>query len=137
MEAWQAVLLVLVALLVGVLIPAVVQATQALHAVRAAAAAATPALTTITATAGRLERLAGTLEADGRLERALEAIDGLAKTVARFQDTARVATAVGAAVGPAVGAAVRAWRDSRANGAAHPEGAEELSHEGPREEETT
>jgi hypothetical protein len=116
MDAWQAVMLGLAALLVGALLPAVVQLTLALRALRATAARTDLALVAVTDTAQRLDRLAKELEAGGRVERFFEAVDTLSTMASKLSDTARLATAVGAAVGPAVGAAVRAWRSSRGEG---------------------
>jgi len=129
MDAWQAAVLAVVALLIGALVPMLIQASLALRALRAAALQAGPALAALTTTTQRLDRLTARLEADGRLERALEAVDSLARTIIRFQDTARVATAVGAAVGPAVGAAVRSWRASREDGPPPIDGAGDTSHQ--------
>jgi hypothetical protein len=110
MEAYQAVLVAVAALLVGALLPVLFQLVLTLRAVRAVAEQAGPAVASITATAERLERLTARLEEGGRVERALEAVDSLSATVAKLQETARVASSIGAAVVPAVTAAVRAWR---------------------------
>ena len=118
-EAWQAVALAVGALLVGALLPAVIQLTLALRALRTTVVRADRALVAIAATSERLDRITE----GGRVESFLDALDSLSCTVTRLQDTARVATAVGAAVGPAVGAAVRAWRVSREESAPPPDGA--------------
>jgi len=110
MEAYQAVLVAVAALLVGVLIPVLFQLVLTLRAVRAVVEQAGPALASITATAERLERLTARLEEGGRVDRALEAVDSLSTTVGKLQETARMASAIGAAVIPAVAAAVKAWR---------------------------
>ena len=116
METWQAALLVVVALAVGVAIPVLVQLTLALRSARDTLARAGRALEAATAAADRIERIAARLEQDGRLEACLAAMDAFARTAQKIGDTARVASAVGAAIGPAVGAAVRAWRSTQ-NGA--------------------
>ena len=112
MEAYQAVLLAVVALLVGALLPVLFQLALTLRAVRAVAAQAGPALASITATAERLERLTAKVEEGGRVDQALAAVDSLTATVGKLQETARLASTIGAAVVPAVAAAVQAWRDS-------------------------
>jgi hypothetical protein len=119
-DTWQAVMLAVVALLVGALLPALVQLTLALRAVRA--------------TAERLDRITARLEEGDRVDHALEAIDSLSRMVTRLQETTRVAAAVGAAVGPAVGAAVRAWRASQGDGASSPGGASDTPPESERKE---
>jgi len=102
MDAWQAVMLAVVALLVGALLPALVQLTLALRSLRS--------------TADRLDRVTAKFEDGGGIDRLLEGIDSLSRMVSRLQETTRVAAAVGAAVGPAVGAAVRSWRASHGDG---------------------
>jgi hypothetical protein len=136
MEAYQAVLLAVVALLVGVLLPVLFQLAATLRAVRAVATQAGPALASITATAERLERLTARLEEGGRIDHALEAVDALSRTVARLQDTARVASTVAATVIPAAAAAVQAWRTWHEEGGADPRGGSppEPSAAGPKEE---
>jgi hypothetical protein len=102
MEAYQAVVVAVVALLVGALLPVLFQLVLTLRAVRAVAEQAGPAITSITATAARLERLTAKLEEGGRIDHAMEAIDSLTKTVGKLQETARLASTIGAAVIPAV-----------------------------------
>jgi hypothetical protein len=133
-DTWQAVMLAVVALVVGALLPALAQLTPALRAWRATADRADRAFAAITATAERLNRLAARLEEGGRMDRALEALDSLSRMVTRLQETTRVAAAVGAAVGPAVGAAVRSWRASQGDGASSPGGASDTSPESERKE---
>ena len=130
MEAYQAVVLAVVALLVGALLPVLFQLVLTLRAVRAVAAQASPALASITTTAERLERLTSKLEEDGRVDNALAAIDSLSRTIAKLEDTARLASAIGAAVVPAVVAAVQAWRASGQKDGPSP--AEETAPEPPR-----
>ncbi|MGC4118582.1 MAG: hypothetical protein QM765_29300 [Myxococcales bacterium] len=57
MEAYQAVLIALAALLVGALLPLVFQALAAVREVRALVGQAKPAIVSVSATAERLERL--------------------------------------------------------------------------------
>ena len=112
MEAYQAVVIAVVALLVGALLPVLFQLALTLKAVRAAVAQAGPALASVTTTAQRLERLTSKIEEDGRIDHALAAVDSLSKTIGKLQDTARMASTVAAVVIPAVAAAVQAWRSS-------------------------
>jgi hypothetical protein len=113
MEAYQAVLVAVVALLVGVLLPVLFQLALTLRAVRAAVAQAGPALASITATAERVERLTAKFEEGGRIEHALAAMDSASSAAAKLQETARLASTIGAALIPAAAAAVKAWRDGR------------------------
>jgi len=133
-DAWQGVMLAVVALLIGALLPALVQLTPTLRAWRATAERTERAVVAITATAERLDRLTARLEEGGRIEHFLQAIDSLSRTVTRLQEATRVAAAVGAAVGPAVGAAVRSWRASQGDGASRPDDASEPSPEPERKE---
>jgi beta-lactamase class A len=110
MEAYQVALVAVAALLVGALLPVLFQLLLTLKAVRAVVEQAGPAVASIQATSARLERLTARLEEDGRVERALAAVDSLSATVAKLQETARLASTIGAAVIPAVAAAVQAWR---------------------------
>lgn len=137
MDTWQAVMLAVVALVVGALLPALSQLSPALRAWRATAERTDRALVAITATAERLNRFTARLEEGGRLDHALEAIDSLSRMVTRLQETTRVAAAVGAAVGPAVGAAVRSWRASQGDDASPPGGASDTSPESERKEATS
>jgi hypothetical protein len=125
MEGWQTALLVIGALLVGALLPAIVQLRLSLRALGAAteriSAQAGEALEAVTATPRRLDRLTARLEEGQRVEGLLAGIDSLSRTVVQLQETVRVASAVGAAVGPAIGAAVRAWRATRPDDDAAPE----------------
>ena len=137
MEAWQAAMLAVFALLVGAMLPAALQLAPALRSLRASATQAERAFAAVAATADRLERLSARVEQGGRLEHLLEAIDSLSRTVTRLQETARIASAVGATVAPAVGAAVRSWRQSREDGAPASNGAGAASPHPEREEAPT
>jgi len=125
MESWQAVLLVIAALLAGALLPAFVQLWLSVRALGAAAervsAQAQQALAAVTSTAQRIDRLTGRLEQDQHVDHLLAGVDALSRTVVQLQETVRVASALGAAVGPAIGAAVRAWRAARPDDGTSPE----------------
>jgi hypothetical protein len=120
MEAYQAVMVAVVALLVGALLPVLFQLSLTLRAVRAVAAQAGPAIASVTTTAERVERLTARIEEGGRIDHALAAVDSLSKTVGKLQEAARLASIVGAAVAPAVAAAVQAWRASGEDDGAGP-----------------
>lgn len=121
METWQALLLVVTALLVGAAIPALVLFATALRAIRVGVdrvgERADAAFAAATSVAGRVDRVIDQLEKGDRLGAALDGLASLSRTLNQLQETARVASAVGAAVAPAVGAAVRAWREHRDGGA--------------------
>ena len=123
MDTWHVVTLALAALLVGALLPAVLQLTLALRAWGAAATRTQPALTAVTDAAERVDRLIARFEEGGRLERLLQVVDGLTVAAGHAREALKVAAAVGAAVGPAVGAAVRAWREAGVDDAGAPAGA--------------
>jgi hypothetical protein len=117
MEAWQAVTLAVVALLVGMTLPALVQLSLALRALRTTTARADAALVAVTSIAQRLDRMTARLEEGDRLDRLLAGVDTLSRAASHLADGVRFASAVGAALGPAVGAAVRSWHDTRPAGA--------------------
>lgn len=125
MASWQVAVLMVGALLTGALLPVLVQAWLSLRAAGAGAerlaADARTALAAVTATAQRLDRLTARLEEERRLDRVLEGIDSLSRTLVRVNDAVRVASALGAAVGPAITAALRSWSAAHPDGDAAPE----------------
>jgi TctA family transporter len=138
MESWQTAVVVLLAVLVGATVPALASVAGALRAARRAmdrtGAQLSEALVAVTGAVERIDRLASRLEEGKRIETLVESVTALSQTVNRFRDTVKVASAVGAAVGPAVGAAVRAWRETRHDGGAGPDGHGEPQSKGEREE---
>jgi hypothetical protein len=112
-ETSQALWLVLAALLVGALLPALVQLTLAMRELRGTAARAGQAVTAAGQVVQRMDRLTARLEEGNEVEKLLGAVEGLSGALSRFQETVRLASAVGAAVAPAMAAAVRAWRGQR------------------------
>jgi len=120
MEAYQAVIVAVVALLVGVLLPVLLQLFVAVREVRATVAQVGPAIVAATATVERLERLTAKLEEGGRVDQALAAVDTLTQTVTKLQASAKSASALGAAVFPVIAAAVQAWRAASEEAAAEP-----------------
>jgi hypothetical protein len=114
MEPARVVEIVLVSVLVGALLPVIVQAWLTLRAVQrrleGTADRLDRALEGLGVAAERLNRVTEPLD-DGRKVRELvDAVDGLARTANELLRSAKVATAVGAAVAPAVAAAVRALK---------------------------
>lgn len=98
MENWQTAVVIVVAIVAGALLPVLVQLSLTLRSSRTVLEETSVrlgrTLDAVTATAGRLDRIAA----------------GLERTVDQVRDSVRVASAVGAAVAPSVGAAVKAWR---------------------------
>ena len=114
MEGWQIALVVLVAVLVGALIPLVVQLYGTLQTLRKVAEKSAKdveaALAGIHRTADRLDRLGAALEKDGKMESIIEGATSAAQMVNQLRSTMQIAGPVAAAVVPAAMAAVRAWK---------------------------
>jgi hypothetical protein len=114
MDGWQIALVVLAALLVGSLLPLVVQLYGTIHALRTAMERSSKdvesALVSIHRTADRLDRLGAALEKDGKMEEIVEGVANAAQVVNQMRSTLQMAGTVSAAVVPAVVAAVRAWK---------------------------
>jgi hypothetical protein len=120
MDSWQVAVLMLVAVLVGALLPLLVQLYSVLHTLKQVVGKTATDIEqmtkTIHRTADRLDRITAGLERDGRLEHVMDSVSALSSMVLQLRDTVKVASAVGAAVVPAVGAAVRAWQGSHHGG---------------------
>lgn len=114
MEGWQIALVVLVAVLVGALIPLVVQLYGTVQTLRKVAEKSAKdvesALAGIHRTADRLDRLGAALEKDGKMEAIIEGATSAAQMVNQLRSTMQIAGPVAAAVVPAAMAAVRAWK---------------------------
>ena len=114
MEGWQIALVVLAALLVGAVLPLLVQLYAALHTLRSVAEKSAKdveaALLAIHRTADRLDRLGAALEKDGKMAEIVEGAANAAQMVNQLRGTMQVAGPVAAAVVTAVMAAVRAWK---------------------------
>jgi len=149
MDGFQTAFLVLAAVVVGALLPLVVQLYSVLHTLRHVLEKTSKDIEqgtrTVHQVAERVDRLTADLEKDGKLHSMVSGVAALSEMVLQFRDTVKVASAVGAAVVPAVGAAVRAWRSDGgdpggqpAPGEADPAevrgGAREDSKEQPRKE---
>jgi hypothetical protein len=117
MESWGMALVVLAAVLVGAVIPVLVQLPATLRAVektlQQSGARLDDALGATTAAAGRIDALLARLEEGGRIEQLADGAAAVSRMVCQLRDTVRVASAVGAALGPAVAAAVHALREDR------------------------
>jgi predicted Holliday junction resolvase-like endonuclease len=114
MQGWQIALVVLVALLVGAVLPLLVQLYGTLHTLRAvtekSAKDLEAALLAIHRTADRLDRLGAALEKDGKMAEIVEGAANAARMVNQLRGTMQIAGPVAAAVVPAVVSAVRAWK---------------------------
>ena len=114
MEGWQVALVVLVAVLVGALLPLIAQLYGTLHTLRAVveknAKDIEAAVVAIHRTAERVDRLGSALEKDGKLTEIVDGAASLAQMLNQMRGTMQIAGTVSAAVVPAVAAAVRAWK---------------------------
>lgn len=117
MEILGVALVVVMAILVGVAIPALVQLRATLRAmentIERSGARFHETLGATAAAVERIDSLVVRLEQGGRIEQFLESVAAVNRMVTQLRDTVRVASAVGAAVGPAVAAAVHAFREDR------------------------
>ncbi|MGA8892381.1 MAG: hypothetical protein WB493_12480 [Anaeromyxobacteraceae bacterium] len=114
MDGWQVALVVLAAVMVGALLPLVVQLYGTLHTLRTvvdkSAKDIEAAMGSIHRTAERLDRLGSALEKDGKIDDIVAGVTSAAQIVNQMRGTLQMATSVSAAVVPAVSAAVRAWK---------------------------
>lgn len=114
MDGWQIALVVLAAVLVGALLPLVVQLYGTMHTLRTvidkSAKDVEAAMASIHRTADRLDRLGSALEKDGKIDDILAGVTSAAQIVNQMRGTLQMATTVSAAVVPAMTAAVRAWK---------------------------
>lgn len=116
MEGWQIALVVLLALLVGALLPLLAQLYGTLHTVRRvvekSARDVEAAAASMHRVSDRLDRLGASLEKDGKMQEIVDGLANAAQLVNQMQGTLRMAGTVSAAVVPAVAAAVKAWKGS-------------------------
>ena len=114
MEGWQIALVVLVSVLVGALIPLIVQLYGTLHTLRTivekSAKDVEAGVQSIHRTADRIDRLGAALEKDGKMTTIVEGVASAAQMVNQLRGTMQVAGPIAAAVVPAVMAGVRAWK---------------------------
>jgi hypothetical protein len=114
MQGWQIALVVLVAVLVGALLPLVVQLYGTLRTLRAvverSAEDIEAAAGSIHRTADRVDKLGAALEKDGKMAEIVEGLASAAQVMNQVRGTLQVAGPIAAAVVPAVVAAVKAWK---------------------------
>ena len=120
---WQIVAMVLLAVLVGALVPVLLQLRRTLQSAETVLNATGPrvdrTLDEVKEAAARINRLGRSLEQDAAgLHAFADAAAGLGRTLRQAQETLRLTTAVGAAVGPAIAAALRALFPSGRGGEA-------------------
>jgi predicted Holliday junction resolvase-like endonuclease len=114
MEGWQIVIVVLVAVLVGALLPLLAQLYGTLRTLRSvvekSAKDIEAAVVSVHRTAERVDRLGAQLEKDGKLTEIVDGAASVAQMLNQVRGTMQVAGTVSAAVVPAVVAAVKAWK---------------------------
>ena len=125
METWNFALVILAAVLTGALLPVLFQLRATLRSAQAVLEATTPKLTSpldeVLQTVRQVRLVtAGLTEHQPQVQEFMAAIAGLTTTMNQLQASVRTASAVGAAVGPALAAAFQAFRNVRADDAAHP-----------------
>jgi hypothetical protein len=115
MESWSLVIAVLAAVLVGALVPVLIQLRSTLRVLETTLLRTSgrldEALVTVAAATGKIELLTSRLIEGGQLERLVQDVSALSRLASQVGDVVRVASAVGAAVGPAVAAGLRALRE--------------------------
>jgi hypothetical protein len=129
MDSARLVEIVLVSVLLGALLPVLVQTWLTLRAVQrrleGTADRLDRALEGLGVVAERLSRATQPLDDGRRVRELLGAVDGLSRIVNELRSSAKVASAVGAAVAPAIAAAMRALR-----GPQEPEGDQHAAGQG-------
>jgi len=113
MATWQIVAVVLLAVLVGAVVPVLLQLRRTLQSAELVLNSTGPkldrTLDEVGEAAARINRLGKSLEKDAEgLGVFTDAAAGLGRSLKQAQDSLRVMTAVGAAVGPAIAAGLRA-----------------------------
>jgi len=113
MSSWQIVAAVLLAVLVGAVVPVLLQLRRTLRSAESVLNSAGPridrTLDEVGEAAARINRLGKSLEKDAEgLGVFTDAAAGLGRSLKQAQESLRMMTAVGAAVGPAIAAGLRA-----------------------------
>ena len=113
MATWQIVAVVLLAVLVGAVVPVLLQMRRTLQSAENVLKSTGPkldrTLDEVGEAAARINRLGKSLEKDAEgLGVFTDAAAGLGRSLKQAQESLRVMTAVGAAVGPAIAAGLRA-----------------------------
>jgi uncharacterized protein YoxC len=117
MENWQLALVVISAILVGALIPAITQYRSTMRCwekvVRDNESDIRHTMRELSQLSTRLNKMGSSIEANAKqVEGFFQAFDGITDSVKRLTGTVRTASVVGAAVAPAVAAAIRALQSS-------------------------
>jgi len=113
MSTWQIVGVVLLAVLVGAVVPALLQLRRTLRSAEDVLSSTGPkldrTLDEVAEAAARINRLGKSLEKDAEgLGVFADAAAGLGRSMKQAQESLRVMTTVGAAVGPAIAAGLKA-----------------------------
>jgi len=113
MATWQIIAVVLLAVLVGAVVPVLLQMRRTLQSAENVLKSTGPkldrTLDEVGEAAARINRLGKSLEKDSEgLGVFTDAAAGLGRSLKQAQESLRVMTAVGAAVGPAIAAGLRA-----------------------------
>jgi hypothetical protein len=130
MSAGQTAVVVLLAVLVGAVLPVLVQLFLTLGRLRrvidGVGRRLEPTLDEIAESARRLNRVGSGLEQNvvPRVHKLAEGLGDLGESVAKLRQVVRTAANVGAALGPAVAAAARSFGSCEGDGAKRREGAE-------------
>jgi hypothetical protein len=99
MENWQVALIVILAILVGVMIPAIVQFQLAMRE--------------LGRVAGHLNQVGSIVESNRKqIETFFESLRGIGQSVDRIHSAVRTASVIGAAIGPLLAAAIKARRET-------------------------
>jgi hypothetical protein len=131
--AWGPVIAVLAAVLVGALIPVLVQLRATLRALEGtlvrSGSTLDEALHSTAAAARTIDSLGARLAKDGQLEKLVQELSALSRLALQLGDVGRVATAVGASVGPALAAGLAALRGDRpASSSGRPQAQVDFKH---------
>jgi predicted PurR-regulated permease PerM len=114
MDPVQVALLVLVAVVVGMLIPLVFQLYSLAHSARQLVERSSrdveATLKGAHHAAERIDRLTEKLEREGRIDTIVEGLTSAAQVATQMKGTLQVASTVAAAAGPALAAAIHAFR---------------------------
>lgn len=111
---WQIIGMILLAIIVGALIPVLVQLRKTLRAAETVLGSTGPkidkTLDEVSEAAARINQVGRTLERDAEGLRVFtDAAANLGKSLKQAHDSLRVVTAIGAAVGPAITAGLRSF----------------------------
>lgn len=139
MDGFQIAFLVLAAVVVGALLPLLVQLHFVLHNLRYVLEKTSKDVEEGTKAAHRVaerfDRLTEEFEKSGKMGDMASGLRALSDMALQLRDTLKIASAVGGALSPAVAAAVRAWRaDPDPSSESEGQGAASKGSEGSRED---